>query len=59
MSKFQKNYNFKAKGILYVQDGIICIENDENGELVSIPELLGDFIGRECALSVAYVEDVE
>jgi hypothetical protein len=59
MSKFQKKYNFNAKGILYVEDGVISVENEETGALVNIPEHLGDFIGKECTLSVAYAEDVE
>lgn len=59
MSKFQKKYNFSAKGILYVEDGVISIENEETGELVNIPELLEDFVEKECTLSVAYAEDIE
>lgn len=59
MSKFQKKYNFNAKGVLYVEDGVISIEHDESGELVNIPELLSDFIGKECTLTVAYAEDIE
>lgn len=59
MSKFQKKYNFNAKGILYIEDGVISIENEENGELVNIPELLEDFVNKECTLTVAYAEDLE
>ena len=59
MSKFQKKYNFNAKGILYIEDGIICIEHEDSGELVNIHELLGDFVGKECSLSIAYAEDIE
>lgn len=58
MSKFQKKYNFNAKGILYVQDGVICVENSETGELVKIPELLDEFVGKECSLAIAYADDV-
>lgn len=59
MSKFQKKYNFNAKGILYIEDGVISIENEENGELVNISELLEDFVNKECTLTVAYAEDLE
>lgn len=59
MSKFQKKYNFNAKGILYVEDGIIAVENEENGELVNLHEFLGDFVGKECAISIAYAEELE
>ena len=58
MSKFARKYNFNAKGILYVEDGVISVENEETGELVNIPELLSDFIGKECTLTVAYAEDI-
>lgn len=59
MSKFQKKYNFSAKGILYIEDGIIGIEHEDSGELVNIHEMLDEFIGKECTLSVAYAEDLE
>ena len=59
MSKFQKKYNFSAKGILYVEDGVISIENEETGALVNIYDHLEDFHGKECSLTVAYAEDVE
>lgn len=59
MSKFQKKYNFSAKGILYIEDGVISIENEETGALVNILEHLEDFSGKECTLTVAYAEDVE
>ena len=58
MSKFARKYNFNAKGILYVEDGVISVENEETGELVNIPDLLADFIGKECTISVAYAEDI-
>lgn len=58
-SKFQKKYNFSAKGILYVEDGVISIENSETGALVNILDHLDDFHGKECTLTVAYAEDVE
>lgn len=59
MSKFQKKYNFSAKGILYIEDGVISIENSENGVLVNILDHLDDFNGKEVTLTVAYAEDVE
>ena len=59
MSKFARKYNFSAKGILYIEDGVLCVENEENGELVNIVEMLEDFSGKECTLTVAYAEDVE
>ena len=58
MSKFQKKSSFNAKGILYVEDGIIKVENDEPGELVDIFEQLDDFIGKECTLSVAFTDEL-
>ena len=60
MSKFQKKYNFSAKGILYIEeDGIIAIEHEESGELINIHEFLTDFNGKECTLTVAYAEELE
>ena len=59
MSKFQKKYNFSAKGILYIEDGVISIENSETGELVNIIDHLDDFNGKEATLTVAYSEDIE
>ena len=58
-SKFARKYNFSAKGVLYVDGGVISVENEDTGELVNIPELLSDFIGKECTLTVAYAEDIE
>lgn len=59
MSKFARKYNFNAKGILYIEDGVISIENSETGELVNISEHLTDFVGKECTIAVAYAEDIE
>lgn len=59
MSKFARKYNFNAKGILYIEDEVLYIENSETGELVSISELLNDFAGKECTIAVAYAEDIE
>ena len=59
MSKFQKKYNFSAKGVLYIENNVISIENEETGELVNILDHLGDFDGKECTISVAYAEDIE
>lgn len=59
MSKFARKYNFNAKGILYIENGVIHIENEESGELVNIVDMLTDFHGKECTLTVAYAEDVE
>lgn len=59
MSKFARKYNFNAKGILYIEDDVIFVENSETGELVSVSELLSDFVGKECTLAVAYAEDIE
>lgn len=58
MSKFQKKSSFSAKGILYVEDGQIKVENDETGELVDISEELSEFVGKECSVSVAFTEDL-
>lgn len=58
MAKFAKKYNFSAKGILYIEEGIISIESAETGELVPISQFLEDFIGKECALTVNYTEDI-
>ena len=57
-SKFARKYNFNAKGVMYIEDGVISVENEETGELVEIHEFLNDFIGKEVTLSVAYAEDI-
>lgn len=59
MSKFSNKYNFSAKGILYIENGALCIENENTGELVNIAEMLKDFHQKECTLSVAYSEEIE
>ena len=59
MSKLARKYNFNAKGILYIEDGVLHIENEETGELVNIVDMLEDFKGKECTLTVAYAEAVE
>ena len=59
MSKFQKKCNFSANGILYVEDGVIYIENSETGALVNILNHLEDFHRKECTLTIAYTEDIE
>ena len=58
MSKFSHKYNFNAKGILYIEDGAIHVENESTGELVKISDMLQDFHGKECTLSVAYSEEI-
>ena len=57
-SKFARKYNFNAKGVMYIEDGVISVENEETGELVEIHEFLNDFVGKEVTLSVAYAEDI-
>ena len=59
MSKINKKYTVSAKGIMYVDDGVISIENSETGALIEVADLLNDFNGKECSLSVAYAEDIE
>lgn len=59
MSKFSKKFNLTAKGILYAENGIISVENEETGELVQIASMLDDFNGKECTLTIAYNEDLE
>lgn len=59
MSKITRKYNLNVKGILYVEDDVISVEDAESGELLPIASLLDDFNGKECTLSVAYAEDYE
>lgn len=58
MSKFQKKYNFSAKGILYIEDGVLSIEHEDSGELINIHEFLDEFHGKECTLTVAYSKEL-
>ena len=57
MSKFQSKYTFNAKGILYIEDGVISVENSETGECVPITPFIENFNGKECAISINYAED--
>ena len=59
MSKFSNKYNFSAKGILYVENNALYVENENTGELVNIADMLEDFHKKECTLSVAYQEEIE
>ena len=59
MSKINRKYTVSAKGMLYIEDGVISVENAETGELVSVASLLDDFNQKECSLTVAYAEDYE
>lgn len=59
MSKFQKKSSFNAKGVLYIENGVISVENEDTGELIKISEHLDEFNGHECTVSIGYVEDVE
>jgi hypothetical protein len=59
MSKINKKYTVSAKGIMYIEDGIISVENENTGELIQVADLLEDFNEKECSLTVAYAEDYE
>ena len=59
MSKFQKKSSFNAKGILYVEDGVLSIENEETGALVKVCDHLDEFNGHECTVAISFAEDVE
>jgi len=59
MSKINKKYTVSAKGILYIENGVISVENEETGELIQVSDLLDDFSGKECSLTVAYAECYE
>jgi len=60
MSKVTKKYTISAKGILDINDeGVVSIENEETGELVSLSHLLVDFANKDVALSITYNEDYE
>ena len=54
-----KNYKLSAKGILSIEDGVVCIENADTGELIKMQDLLSDFKDRSISLSVSYDEDYE
>ena len=53
-----KKYTLSANGILDItDDGVVCIENADTGELIELKTLLKDFVNRSVKLSVVYDED--
>lgn len=58
MSKVSKKNTLNIKGVIYIEDKVISLE-DENGELVAISDFAGEFDGKEVSLSIAYAEEIE
>lgn len=54
-----KKYALNANGILHIDDNNVAIENPDNGELIDLSDLLGDFADKTVKLSVNYDEDYE
>ena len=54
-----KKYSLSANGILSITDDGVAIENTDTGELISLAELLSEFVNRTVKLSVNYDEDYE
>ena len=59
-SSIMKKFSLSANGILAVNDdGYICIENADTGELIDMRDLLMDFADKSVKLSVSYDYGIE
>ena len=59
-SSIMKKFSLSANGILAVNDdGYICIENADTGELIDMRDLLVDFADKSVRLSVSYDYGIE
>lgn len=53
-----KKFSLSANGILAVNDdGFLCIENSDTGELIDLRDLLYEFADRSVKLSITYDYD--
>lgn len=59
MANITKKYQLSAKGILVIDNGVIGIENTENGDFLDMATLLADFADKSIKLTVAYDEDYD
>lgn len=51
--------SLSAKGILYIENGGVFLENPDTGEAVALDALLADFNERSVSMSVSYNEEFE
>lgn len=59
-ASIMKKFSLSANGILAVNDdGYICIENADTGELIDLRDLLMDFADKSVKLSVSYDYGIE
>ena len=59
-ASIMKKFSLSANGILAVNDdGYICIENADTGELIDLRDLLMDFSDKSVKLSVSYDYGIE
>ncbi|MCD8377871.1 MAG: YonK family protein [Candidatus Gastranaerophilales bacterium] len=54
-----KKSSLSAKGILYIENGAVYLENPDTGEAVSMDKLLADFEEKTVSMSVSYNEEFE
>lgn len=54
-----KKYALSGHGILEINDDGVFLENLDNGELISLKDLLADFKDKDVKLSVTYDYDYE
>lgn len=59
-SSIMKKFSLSASGILAVDDdGYLCIENADTGDLIDLKDLLMEFADKSVRLSVAYDYGIE
>lgn len=59
-SSIMKNFSLSANGILALSDdGHVCIESADTGELIDLKDLLTEFADKSVKLSVSYDYGVE
>ena len=57
-SPINRSFTVNAKGILVMNDGLIGIENIENGEVIPFTVLFEDFVDQIVSLSINFSEDI-
>ena len=59
-SSIMKKFSLSASGILAIdEDGYLCIESADTGELIDLKDLLREFADKSVKLSISYDYGIE
>ena len=59
-SSIMKKFSLSASGILAIdEDGYLCIESPDTGELIDLKDLLREFADKSVKLSISYDYGIE